>query len=61
MKYKAILTHNPQDYFEGAEPEDLVVTVEFERSETKAFDCILHHVDNGFVGIITPNGDDGDG
>lgn len=61
MKYKAMLTHNPQDYFEGAEPENLVVTVEFERFETRAFDYILNLVDNGFVGIIAPGEDDGCG
>jgi len=58
MKYKVVLTHNPQDYFEGAEPDDLISEISFKRSESGAFDTILAMIDGGYTAIITPDEDD---
>ena len=61
MQYKAILTHNPQDYFDGAEPDDLISKISFKRSESGAFDTILAMIDDGYTAIITPDENDGYG
>lgn len=51
MKYKVILTHNPQDFFEGIEPEDLTETRIAETAEDLAE--ILEKVYGGYKAIIT--------
>ena len=59
-KYKAILTHNPQDYFEGKEPDELTETVKFfDVFYYPKMDKILNMIDNGYKAIIVPiEGDD---
>ena len=59
-KYKAILTHNPQDYFEGKEPDKLTETVTFfDVLYYPKMDKILEMIDNGYKAIIVPiEGDD---
>lgn len=51
-EYKATFTHNPQDYFEGLEPEELVETMTI----SDLFDLIqvLTMVDEGYKAIIEP-------
>ena len=56
-KYKATLTHNPQDYFDGTEPEELVETMRL----NTLLDMILMlcKVDGGYKAIIEiEEGDD---
>ena len=36
MKYTIVFTHNPQDFFEGIEPEDLIVVQEATNEELEA-------------------------
>ena len=51
-EYKATFTHNPQDYFEGLEPEELVETMTI----SDLFDLVqvLTKVDDGYKAIIEP-------
>lgn len=55
--YNAIMTHNPQDFFEGIEPEELSIEMEFDRSEeetaAKVITGILDCVDSGYYVIIS--------
>lgn len=61
MKYKAIFTHNPQDFFEGAEPFELCQVLRFEPDDEAAFREILSLVDEGYKAVITMGGDSPDG
>lgn len=62
MKFTAIMTHNPQDFFEGAEPEDLQARVDFSMENSQdLIHIILGLVRNGYKAIIFPGGDDPDG
>ena len=36
MKYTIVFTHNPQDYFDGMEPEDLIVVREATNEELES-------------------------
>lgn len=56
MEYKVILTHNPQDFFEGIEPEDLTETVIIKSAEDLR--PILDMVSGGYKAIITQTGSD---
>ena len=49
-EYKVTYTHNPQDYFNGSEPEELVET----DTITDIFDLVqvLAMVDEGYKAII---------
>ena len=51
-EYKATFTHNPQDYFEGLEPEELVETMTI----SDLFDLVqvLTMVDEGYKASIEP-------
>ncbi len=62
MRYKIILTHNPQDFFEDREPNELIRTIIM----NSQFDYlsmyeVLHCVDNGYKAIIFPMDGDGRG
>lgn len=64
-QYKAILTHNPQDYFEGNEPDELVLEMyiyeHYPEPQTKQclFEAMLQLIDEGYKAIIVPiEGDD---
>lgn len=62
MKITAIMTHNPQDFFEGAEPEDLQVRFDFSMEGSQdVFPIILGLVRSGYKAILIPGGDDQDG
>ncbi len=59
MKYKAILTHNPQDFFDGSEPHELCEKVEFDGSDDcPKIQAILQLVSNGYKAIIFRGGDE---
>ena len=51
MPYHVILTHNPQDFFEGVEPDEL--TLEFYPESDDDWANILRLVDGGYVAIVT--------
>lgn len=55
MRYKAVLTHNPQDFFDGTEPHELCETVEFNTHSHVKIKRILKAVNNGYKAIIFPN------
>ena len=53
MSYRAYLTHNPQDFFEGAEPEELQVIIDFENvNSRREIAKILMLVSSGYKAII---------
>lgn len=52
LRYKAVLTHNPQDFFDGTEPHELCETVVFSRRNRKKIRRVLKAVDNGYKAII---------
>ena len=59
MKFTAIMTHNPQDFFEGAEPEDLQIRIDFDfESWPEKIPVILGLVSGGYKAILFPGGDD---
>ena len=49
-EYKATFTHNPQDYFNGIEPDELVET----KTISDIFDLaqVFEKVDDGYKAII---------
>lgn len=60
MSYKAILTHNPQDFFDGTEPYELCVVIHFENGNSLSeIRDILNFVDSGYKAVIVF--DDGGG
>ena len=52
MKYTIVFTHNPQDFFEGIEPEDLIVVQEATSEELESE--IVPMVDGGYKAIVFP-------
>ena len=52
MTYTIVFTHNPQDFFEGIEPYDLIVVREATSEELEAE--ILPMVDGGYKAIVFP-------
>ena len=52
MKYTIVFTHNPQDFFEGIEPEYLTVVREATNEELEAE--IAPMVDGGYKAIVFP-------
>ena len=52
MKYTIVFTHNPQDFFEGIEPEYLTVVREATNEELEAE--IVPMVDGGYKAIVFP-------
>ena len=60
MGYKAILTHNPQDFFDGTEPFELCEMVRFENGNSRSeIQRILNMVANGYKAVLVF--DDGGG
>ena len=59
MKYKVILTHNPQDYYEGIEDEELVEIRGFDLLTVEQIAFILHMVDEGYKAIFQQESDPG--
>ena len=55
MKYTIVFTHNPQDFFEGIEPEDLIVVQEATNEELEAE--IVPMVDGGYKAIVFQAGE----
>ena len=55
MDYKIIATHNPQDFFEGIEPEDL--TEYYEATNENISEIISKCIEGGYVVIIYPKED----
>lgn len=55
MKYRAFLTHNPQDFFDGFEDPELTEVVEIsDADDIKAIREILNQVNEGYKAIIFP-------
>lgn len=52
MKYTIVFTHNPQDFFEGIEPEDFTVIKEATDEELEVE--IVQMVDGGYKAIVFP-------
>ena len=52
MKYAIVFTHNPQDFFEGIEPEYLTVVREATNEKLEAE--IVPMVDEGYKAIVFP-------
>lgn len=50
MKYTIVFTHNPQDFFEGIEPGDLIVVQEATNEELESE--IVPMVDGGYKAIV---------
>ena len=52
MTYSVVFTHNPQDFFEGIEPDDLIVVREVTNEELESE--IVPMVDGGYKAIVFP-------
>ena len=52
MKYSIVFTHNPQDFFEGIDPDDLIVVREATNEELESE--IVPMVDGGYKAIVFP-------
>ena len=50
MNYKIIATHNPQDFFEGIEPEDLPEY--YEAKNESLTEIVSKFIDGGYTVII---------
>lgn len=50
MKYTIVFTHNPQDFFEGIEPDDLIVVREATNEELEAE--IVQMCADGYKAIV---------
>lgn len=55
MKYTIVFTHNPQDFFEGIEPDDLIVVQEATNEELESE--IVPMVDGGYKAIVFQAGE----
>ena len=55
MKYTIVFTHNPQDFFEGIEPGDLIVVQEATNEELESE--IVPMVDGGYKAIVFQAGE----
>ena len=55
MVYRIIATHNPQDFFEGIEPEDLPEY--YEATNENLTDIVSKCIEGGYVVIIYPKED----
>ena len=61
MRFKAVFTHNPQDFFNGSEPIELCETIEFEINKEpldEVFADIIYEVSDGYSVIISKTEDD---
>ena len=52
MKYTIVFTHNPQDFFERIDPDDLIVVRESTNKELESE--IVPMVDGGYKAIVFP-------
>ena len=52
MKYTVIFTHNPQDFFEGSEPDDLFVIKIIDNIDHDTIMMILNQIKEGYKAII---------
>lgn len=52
MKYTVIFTHNPQDFFEGSEPDDLFEIKITDNIERDTIMMILNQIKEGYKAII---------
>ena len=57
MKYTIVFTHNPQDFFEGIEPEDLTVVREATNEELETE--IAQMVAGGYKAVVFQNDNEG--
>ena len=55
MKYTIVFTHNPQDFFECIEPDDLIVVREATNEELESE--IVPMVDGGYKAIVLQAGE----
>ena len=55
MTYQIIATHNPQDFFNGNEPEDLPEY--YEAADENLTEIISKCIDDGYIVIICPKED----
>ena len=55
MQYTIVLTHHPQDFFGGIEPDDLIVVREATNEELEAE--IVPMVDGGYKAIVFQAGE----
>lgn len=55
MTYQIIATHNPQDFFEGIEPEDLPKY--YEATNENLSEIVSKCINGGYVVIIYPKED----
>ena len=55
MTYQIIATHNPQDFFEGIEPEDLPHY--YEASDDNLTNIVSKCINGGYTVIIYPKED----
>ena len=55
MKYAIVFTHNPQDFFEYIEPDDLIVVREATNEELESE--IVPMVDGGYKAIVFQEGE----
>ena len=52
MKYTIVFTHNPRDFYEGIDPDDLIVVREATNEELASE--IVPTVDGGYKAIVFP-------
>lgn len=52
MKYTVIFTHNPQDFFEGSEPDDLFEIKITDNIDHDTIMMILNQIKEGYKAII---------
>lgn len=57
MEYNAIFTHNPQDFFTGDEPEELII---FEKLNADDLHKVFEYADNGYYAIISKSREAGE-
>lgn len=52
MRYTVIFTHNPQDFFEGSEPDDLFEIKITDNIDHDTIMMILNQIKEGYKAII---------
>lgn len=55
MNYQVIATHNPQDFFNGIEPDDLPEY--YEATNENLYDIVPKCINDGYVVIVYPKED----
>lgn len=59
MRYTVIFTHNPQDFFEGSEPDDLAEIKITDDINHETITMILDQIKEGYKAIIMGGEDTG--